>query len=241
MRDQWIADGRRIAETLWQAMPKVWDGKKCVRYLKREQYNWKQTEWIGWYFEHRARAVLTSALGGGQGPRFGNVDFDYGTGITVWDFKAHAIPKRDGWIFLNDVDAVDQCVGTHGGLGWVIAGGDALYDEDGTFKDWHDTLKGDESAYVVDRKRRGAPSRLRKRQFQLKHITVAVVRSPDEIELAMEQKLLTSTMQASQRNADGSRRASKYGLHGGRVTQALENASLDRVISLFRFPSNVTS
>ena len=48
----------QIAKTLAAELLGVWDGKQCVEYLQKHNYQWKQMEWIGWYFEHRAKQIL---------------------------------------------------------------------------------------------------------------------------------------------------------------------------------------
>jgi hypothetical protein len=236
MKNVWLKRGAEIAQCLWNGLPKIWDGRTCVEHLRVHNYHWRQTEWIGWYFEHEATRLLTSALGGGRGPTYGHVDFDYQVNGLVLDFKAHVRKPRDGWVFLNDVSAVNTCIDEHGGVGWVIATGVATYDEDGTFKAWHDAMKGDESAYVVARRLRGAPSRRRKSAFLLTDIIVAVVRTRLDMLAVIDEKLFTSRMQAGQRNSDGSQRAAKYGLHASRVSEVVLGSRRSSALLIARAP-----
>ncbi len=206
------ATGHRIGDLLLSQMRGRWDGRVCVEYLRRFDYQWRQMEWIGWYFEQRARSVLVEALGGGPGPCYGNVEFDYACD-GVWDFKAHPTNQAAGWAYLNDVEAVRTCVHEHRHLGWVIAHGTADYDATGTFKAWHDALKGKTSAYEVERIRRGAKSRRRKVAFSLEGVAVVEFHGRDDLDAAVRAGWLREDMQERQRNADGSPRAAKYGIN----------------------------
>ncbi len=210
----------------------TWDGKECIEYLKKHDYHWRQMEWIGFYFEFRAKQILASTMGGGVGPTIGNVTIDYAIRNEPWDFKAHPEKPDGGWMYLNDVEAVDTCALHLGGIGWVIAVGRASYDTDGSFKAWHDGLKGKRSRYEVERIARGAPSRRRKRSFECTHFVVAKVTTPEGIRGAIQDKLLTAGMQSGQRNSNGRPRRAKYGIH---MTRA-EAAFGGRHMLVFRYP-----
>lgn len=207
-------EATKIREVLLEELRGPWDGRACIEYLRAHDYNWRQMEWIGWYFEHRAQELLIKRLGGGPGPRYGSVRFDYGW-QGVWDFKAHPTNQAAGWAYMNDVGAVRQCVAEHKHLAWVVACGKATYDKAGDFKTWHDTLKGSKSAYELERIRRGASSRCRKVAFELEDVAVLEFRSQEEIDRAVAAGWLRDDMQKNQRNSDGSPREPKYGVHLG--------------------------
>jgi len=230
------ANAIAIAKALADELIGNWDGKKCIEYLKKHDYNWRQMEWIGFYFEFRAKQILASSLGGGTGPTIGNVTIDYAVRGEPWDFKAHPSKRNDGWVYLNDVEGVDTCALHLGGIGWVIAVGNAVYDNDGSFKQWHDELKGERSAYEVERIARGAPSRRRKRSFDCTHFLIAKVDDPKAIAGAIAEKLLTAGMQAGQRNSNGKARRAKYGIH---MTRA-EAASGGQHMLVFRYPPDTS-
>lgn len=195
-----------------------WDGKSCVLDLKKrsesenKNYGWKQMEWIGFYFEHKAFQILEKKLGGSVGPQYGKVILDFQF-KGVWDFKAHPTNSGSEWIYLNDVEAIDNCIEDHGHIAWVIACGEAQYDEDNSFKLWHDELKGKQSAYVADRINRGASSRRRKSAFDFKELEIIEFTSMVEIEKAIADGWLRRDMQKNQRNAGGTTRRAKYGIH----------------------------
>ena len=203
----------KVAMALACELPERWDGRASVLELQAAAYQWRQMEWIGWYFEWKAGQILSQELGGGRGPRFGNVAFDHAVDGQVWDFKAHPVNQSAHWAYMNDVEAVDACIARHGHIGWVIAAGHAAYDIDGSFKAWHDTLKGDRTPYEMSRIARGAPSRRRKVSFSVEHLLVIELRSMADVAAGIRDGWLSCGMQAGQRNADGSSRRAKYGVH----------------------------
>ena len=199
-----------IAQALAISIPEYWDGKACVEELKAADYNWRQMEWIGWWFEYRALRILRS-MGATQGPTLGSVAFDCMLD-GVWDFKTH--PKRGkgvDYAYLNDEDAVNTCLSSYGHVGWLIAAGQAVYDIDGEFKKWHDELKGSVSAYVRQGQAIGRRSRLRKAAFRLEEIIWIEFRSAADVNSAVAARVLQRGLQAGQQNADGSARNPKYG------------------------------
>jgi len=221
-----------IAKALASELLGLWDGKQCIEYLKAHDYHWRQMEWIGWYFELRAKQILSADLNGSAGPTVGNVAIDYAVNGEPWDFKAHPTKPNDSWVYLNDREAVDTCALHLGGIGWVIAVGEADYDTDGSFKKWHDSLKGGKSSYEMDRIARGAPSRRRKRAFKCTHFLIAKVESTSQINDAITAGLLTAGMQSGQRNSNGRARRAKYGIHMTRANNAIGGPH----ILLFRYP-----
>ena len=221
-----------IVSALARELLGTWDGRSCIEYLRHHDYQWRQMEWIGFYFEFRARQILASSMGGGIGPTIGNVTIDYAVRNEAWDFKAHPAKPRGGWVYLNDVEAVDTCALRLGGIGWVIAVGNATYDIDGSFKAWHDGLKGKQSAYETERIARGAPSRRRKRSFECTHFLVVRVESPEGIRSAVRERVLKADMQTGQRNSNGLARRAKYGLDMSRAEASFGG----RHVLVFRYP-----
>jgi hypothetical protein len=172
----------------------IWDGKSAILKLKAANYQWRQMEWIGWYFEHLCRTQLKEIMSI-PGPRHGNVGFDGLTEIP-WDFKAHS-EQAGNQVIVNDTEATEWAIENYGAVGLILAHGSVMYDEDGSFKIWHDELKGMRSDYEETRIREGRPSRRRKTRFDLKKIDII--------------RLDTSNarFQEGMRNADGSPRRPK--------------------------------
>ena len=192
-------------------LPQHWDGKESVLALKEVNYNWKQMEWIGWYLEYFGREALFKHYGGSEGPRYGNTALDY-KNICVWDFKAHPVNSSSHpWAIMNDCEAINRCIEEYGGIGFIIALGDAVYnDAQRTFKQWHQQLKGGLSDYERERIARSAPSRRRKQAFHLHEYRTVYISGRDQLDDAVDKGWLSGDAQTGWRNADGSPRRSKY-------------------------------
>ncbi len=165
---------KALAETLGKsalAMPKYWDGKAAILEMKAAGYpQWKQMEWIGFYFQFLCGKHLAPTMQI-PGPKYGNVQFD-GFLQIPWDFKAHAINTSSHEIIVNDALAISQGIQEHTCIGVILALGKVEYnDEDRSFQQWHNSIKGGLSAYEINRIQRGAWSRLRKVSFDLQQIS----------------------------------------------------------------------
>lgn len=198
-----------ICKVLRSHLQRNWNGKECILELKESEYQWKQMEWIGWYFEHKAFQILREEIGGERGPKYGNTDFDYLRNGYVWDFKSHVDNASSSrWTILNDSEAVGKCLEEYGELGFIVARGIAEYDEDGSFKKWHDALKGKKSNYEKERIKRGAPSRKRKTEFKVTGFQVFRI-TDDILEKGLDSRWIGG-FQKGMRNADGSPRRQKF-------------------------------
>lgn len=75
-------------------------------------------------------------------------------------------------IIVNDSEAMAKGIKDYGAVGLILSLGKVLYnDEDRTFQNWHETLRGGLSDYSLERIKRGAWSRLRKVSFDLQQIS----------------------------------------------------------------------
>ena len=70
-----FADDVRTAKRLLSKLPCDWEGKKCVLQLKEADYNWRQMEWWGFFFEWMCRERLRKQFSI-PGERFNRVQFD---------------------------------------------------------------------------------------------------------------------------------------------------------------------
>lgn len=112
-----------------------WDGRACVQEMRDAEFtHWRQTEWVGWYFEYVGIPALVNAFGGAP-RRVLNTTFDYEL-RSVWDLKAHSVGKDDGAI-LNDTASIHACLDSGSGLGFVVLMGDADYADATAFDLWH--------------------------------------------------------------------------------------------------------
>ncbi|HPP64560.1 MAG TPA: hypothetical protein PK418_00015 [Candidatus Paceibacterota bacterium] len=152
-------------------IPLYWDGRKSILEMKEAGFNqWKQMEWIGFYFQFLCEKFLKSIMTI-PGPKYGNVKFD-GFKEVPWDFKAHVINTSSHQIIVNDSEATANAIKDFKCVGLILAMGEVKYNDDKrTFQKWHEKLKGGKSKYELERIKRGAWSRLRKVEFDLKQIS----------------------------------------------------------------------
>lgn len=204
------ADFEKIAKNLAKMLEKLpieWDGKKAIREMKEGgSRQWRQMEWIGFYFEFLCEKFLSDDRMENMSVRdsrakYGNVQFD-GFLEIPWDYKAHATNTSSHKVVINDREAIVNAIQIYGAVGVILAVGDVEYnDENRSFQKWHSELKGGQSNYEKKRIERGAWSRLRKTKFTLRQIMFIKV-SEEVLENA-------GSFQTSFRNADGSPRREK--------------------------------
>ena len=200
MNSNFIKNSKQIANKL-KNIPKTWDGKKSIVEMKKEKFpQWKQMEWIGFYFQFLCEKYLKSLMKI-PGPKYNNVKFD-GFANIPWDFKAHAINTSSHQIIINDNEATANAIRDYGAVGLILALGKVFYnDEKRTFQKWHEKLKGGKSQYEFERIKRGAWSRLRKRIFHLKQICL--------IRITDETLIKSGSFQTDFRNSNGKPRRAK--------------------------------
>ncbi len=204
------SEANEIVEGIAEILPRVLDGREAIMMMKNEgSRNWRQMEWIGFWFEHLVDTKVDSALGVRRGPSYGKTRFDIERQF-VWDLKAHPAGSAD--LILNDQEAVEECIDEHGGLGFIIVNGTATYDTDGAFKAWHDDLKGKKSDYEVERENRGARSRIRKTSFRPGSIDAVWLADANAISNGRKGGWLGG-FQEGMRNSDGQSRRPKYKLN----------------------------
>jgi len=182
-------------------MPKKWDGRKCITEMRdKDGRNWKQMEWMGFYFQFLCETILADVMEI-PGPKYGHAEFD-GFCEIAWDFKAHAMNTSSHKIIVNDSEATAKAIDEYGAVGLILAMGEVAYnDEDRTFQAWHEEFKGGKSKYTRDRIKRGSWSRLRKVSFDLQQISF--------IQITDETLIKCGSFQSEFRNSDGSPRRSK--------------------------------
>jgi hypothetical protein len=172
--------------------PKKWNGRKAILEMKKAGYpHWRQMEWIGFYFQFLCETRFSEHMIS-PGPSFGKTSFD-GFSTIPWDFKAHpqkdAKGKESNRVIANAYDATLQALQEYGGVGIILALGDAVYNDiDRSFQTWHAKLKGGISSYEKEREDRGAPSRLRKTAFSLSKILIITLTKEDLKDTALFQK-----------------------------------------------------
>jgi hypothetical protein len=188
-------------EKRFSSIPVEWDGKNAILEMKKQDYpHWRQMEWIGFYFQYLCEKLLAGIFEF-QKPVYGRVSFD-GLYHIPFDFKAHAINTSAHQIIVNDSEAISLAIKEYGSVGVIIALGKVIYnDEDRSFQQWHEALKGGLSEYTKTRIARGAWSRLRKQTFSLSQISI--------IEITDKTLIKCGSFQEDFRNSDGSPRRKK--------------------------------
>lgn len=180
---------------------KVWNGKEAILEMKQSGFaHWRQMEWIGFYFQFLCEKFLQDIFEF-QKPRYNNVAFD-GFYKIPFDFKAHAMNTSSHQIIVNDSEAIANAIKEFGKVGLLLALGKVEYnDEERTFQQWHEKLKGGLSRYSQNRIARGAWSRLRKVEFDLQQISF--------IEITDKTLVKCGSFQQDFRNSNGRPRRKK--------------------------------
>ncbi len=214
-----------ILDELIIHIPKAIHGVNAVEAMRKEgSRNWKQMEWIGFWFEHLVEKKIITSVGGNTGPRYGNTVFDMQR-KHVWDLKVHL--DGSDWLILNDCEAVRFCIEDYSGIGYLIVEGSAQFDDDGTFKKWHDEQKGAQSTYETERIKRGAPSRRRKKVFFPQRLVSVWIPTLGDLAKGDEDGWLKG-FQKGMRNSNGTLRREKFQI---KVNEVPNNYILfDRVL-----------
>ena len=197
-------------------LPLEWDGKASILEMKEADFQWKQMEWWGFYFELLCFRRLQK-LFEVPGDRIGTVTFDAKLACN-WDLKAKAIKSDDHRCILNDKTAMETSIERNGVHGVILGLCDVEYNDiNRTFQQWHSELKGGLSKYEKDRIGRTAVSRYRKTKAQLSEILFLRI---DKSNLE-----LLETMRQG-RNSNGAARPEKYMLN----LDKLESFLVDRLV-----------
>ncbi len=133
----------KILEKKLKKLPSHWDGRKSILELKEADYNWRQMEWWGFYFEYKVKEILKKDFQI-PGEKFDNVGFDL-KGQINWDCKASALNTNNQFIILNDKKAMDESIKKYKYHGEIIALCDVEYnDVNREFRNWHSEISGTE-------------------------------------------------------------------------------------------------
>lgn len=199
----------KIKLVLQKYIPSYWDGKNSILEMKNSDCrNWKQNEWIGWYFQYLCEKHLPESGMTIPGNKFGKSSFDGNLSID-WDFKSHPLLNKDGKsnkiLIANDLEATVLTIEQNGITGLIVAVGKAEFDTDGSFREWHTSLRGGESKYSIANKERGAHNRIYKTGFKLFRIDFFII-SQDTLDTQ-------GRFQEGMRNSNGNPRRSKLALN----------------------------
>jgi hypothetical protein len=204
----------------------VWDGRKCIEWMYENGVSSgpHQNEWQGFYWESRALEILNANFRPNPNPpriKYGNTTFDYSLNY-VWDLKAHTEKWRlpssgeetrssGGSAPLNDQAAMECCIAEQG-LGFLVASGIGVKDEDGSFVEWHRGYK--KSHGVKSAASNSGKSRGRKRAFELISVDAYFFRNTEALDSARASGVLSGFAQGLQapriEGESGLERAAKY-------------------------------
>ncbi len=194
--------------------PKKLDGKKSILEMKENNgSNWKQMEWMGFYFEYWCNKNLKKIMQMPYAKKYGRVSFD-GFLEIPWDFKCHAIESGNK-VIINDSEAISNAVNEFGCIGVILVAASVNYDNESLdFKKWHDVLKGGTSNYEKKRLERRAPSRKRKTSMNISKIYF--IRIDDDL------LVRCGSFQKNFRNANGVPRRGKVLLDLTKMNEHVE-------------------
>jgi hypothetical protein len=239
-------EGRMLANALVNAWPAekqadgsrrvIWDGRKCIEWMYDNGVTSgpHQNEWQGFYWESRALEILNASFRPNPNPprcRYGNTTFDYSLNY-VWDLKAHTerwrLPSTGlesgvsgNAAPLNDQIAMEKCISEQG-LGFLVANGIGVKDEDGTFVEWHRSYK--RSHGVTSASSNSGKSRSRKRAFELMSVQAFYFRNLEALNSAKASGVLSGFSQGAQaprcEGESGVERAAKYMLNTSKASKS---------------------
>ena len=203
-------------KTAFSYLQREWDGRECVEEMRDSGYStgWKQMEWIGFYFQMKCEQLLKGFFAiPGESYRDGNVEFDGKSEGYNFDFKAHSAFDAEGKpkpnTILNDKLSMEQSIQAYGRHGLILAQLRCTYDFDGSFRLWHQGIKGEKSKYEKEGERTGRKSRVRKVTAKVERLIVLTITKDNLLHLP----ILTQG-----KNSDGTPRPLKYGLDTGNLS-----------------------
>lgn len=205
----------------------VWDAWRSIHWMDEQGVTEgpHQNEWQGFYWESRGRALLNAAFTPNPNPprvAYGNTTFDYSLRF-VWDLKAHTeswftpttetLKRGQSAAPLNDQQAMDDCVDEQG-LGFLMVGGRAINDDDGSFTEAHRQFKAERG--VKSRTSNSGASRARKSAFEPLHVEAFFFHNTEALDAAKAAGQVTGFAQGKQApdepGAVGRARRPKYNL-----------------------------
>jgi len=218
-----VNDFNRVSAIIRDEISQDIDGKTAILEMKAADGQWKQMEWIGWYFEHLVENKVLEAVGGTAGPTYENTTIDLMLS-SPWDLKAHPLDKEAA--ILNDIEAINACIEQYGRLNYLLLEGDATYDDvKQSFKRWHDNLKGEPSAYVKSGNAIGRRSRVRKTSFRPTRM-LGICLDGKTLQHGISSGAI-KRFQDGMRNSNGKKRRGKYQILPNKIDDKFLTISID--------------
>ena len=82
MTEKFTRRNAQILKTKLETIPQVWDGKTSILELRENNFQWRQTEWIGFWFEYWCKNNLSDIMEIPYHNKIKNVTFD-----AFWKFE----------------------------------------------------------------------------------------------------------------------------------------------------------
>ena len=117
-------------------------GYDAVREMKENNSQWRQMEWIGWYYEYLANGCVKRNTDFFLSPTGNKVYIDYVVDGVLTDLKVHNTLAKNHTLYLNDYAALKSCIQNQGRCNFLLILGESKMDEDGAFVKWHNNLIG---------------------------------------------------------------------------------------------------
>ena len=117
------------------------DGKQAILQMKEEGGNWRQMEWIGWYYEYLLDKMNIRNNTPYYSPTGRKVYLDYRIDGILTDLKTHVLNSNAKDVVLNDRKAIEDAVKTEGIVRILLLKGNAVKDDENrSFQKWHCNL-----------------------------------------------------------------------------------------------------
>lgn len=184
------------------------DGKVAILEMKEAKYpRWKEMEWPAYYISFILEEKLTGRMDiKREGKR---VCFK---GDYLWDARLKSSESNSSWVPLTDVRNIDKNFADETGFGLIIIIVLYKYDEDGSFREWHEKEKGGSSEYTKKIELEGRKPRRRKTYAFLIEGNAYYFPSYEDFRSGVQQGWLDEDFARTMRNSNENSRNPKYAI-----------------------------
>jgi len=205
-----IISGDRLYEGL------TIDGKQAIQEMKDggDPY-WREMEWPAYYISFLLKNQLRGRM---QIVERGRKRICF-QGEHPWDVRIKATDYRTPWVILTDVRNTDRVFDDGRGFGLIVIFVIVTKDEDGTFRQWHEELKGGSSEYTRRVEREGRRPRMRKKEMFLIKGTAWFFPTLAEFKRGVDEGWLDEDFARTMRNSDRRSRNPKYAIDISRIPE----------------------
>jgi len=199
-----MVHGDRLYEGL------VVDGKQAILEMKNDgEPYWKEMEWPSYYLSYLLRKELRDRM---QIVEKGRRRICF-QGEHPWDVRVKAKESKDPRVILTDVKNTDMVFDDGNGFGLIVFFVMTEKDEDGTFRQWHEELKGGSSEYTKKIASEGRKPRIRKKSIYLISGEAWFFPDLESFRSGVEQGWLDEDFARTMRNSNERSRNPKYAIN----------------------------